>query len=160
MRQTVSFSYYLFTSTGYPGGFLNPINKMADEASAILLFICSNEVWVKETYDWPTALYLCLCLSRPRFHRSQSYEIIISTSTRRTNLSVFLVLMLMSTQPSSLAYRCACACAYACAYALVKTRLKACQTTSSDGKRYRGLCRPNRLYFNYCLETTAKFKLN
>ena len=29
------------------------------------------------------------------------------------NLSVFLVLMLMSTQPSSLAYRCACAYAYA-----------------------------------------------
>ena len=100
--------------------------------------------------------YACVYLD-PVF-TSQSYEIIISTSTRRTNLSVFLVLMLMSTQPSSLAYRCACA--YACAYALVKTRLKACQTTSSDGKRYRGLCRPNRLYFNYCLETTAKFKLN
>ena len=31
---------------------LNPmINKMADEASPILLFICSHEVWVKVTYD-------------------------------------------------------------------------------------------------------------
>ena len=49
---------------------LNPIiNKMADEA--ILLLICSHEVWVKETYDWSTALCLCLCLSRPRFHQSK-----------------------------------------------------------------------------------------
>ena len=32
---------------------LNPmINKMADEASAILLLIYSHEVWVKVTYDW------------------------------------------------------------------------------------------------------------
>ena len=32
---------------------LNPvINKTADEASAILLLICSHEVWVKVTYDW------------------------------------------------------------------------------------------------------------
>ena len=52
---------------------------------------------------------------------NQSYDIIISTSTRGTNLSVFLVLMLMSIQ-ISLAYTCACA--YAPAYALVKTRLK------------------------------------
>ena len=42
----------------------------------------------------------------------------VFTSTRITNLNVFLVLMLMSIQ-FSLAY--ACACAYA--YALVKTRL-------------------------------------
>ena len=27
------------------------INKMADEASVILLLICSHEVWVKVTYD-------------------------------------------------------------------------------------------------------------
>ena len=47
---------------------------------------------------------------------SQSYDISISTSTRRTNLSVFLVLILMSTQ-FSLAYTSACAYAYA----LVKT---------------------------------------
>ena len=48
---------------------LNPmINKMADEASAILLLICSHEVWVKVTYDWSTALCLCLCLCRPPFH--------------------------------------------------------------------------------------------
>ena len=49
--------------------FLNQmINKMADEASAILLLICLHEVWVKMTYDWSTALSLCLCLCRPRFH--------------------------------------------------------------------------------------------
>ena len=51
---------------------------------------------------------------------SQSYDISISTSTRRTYLSVFLVLM--STQ-FSLAYTCACAYAFAYAYALAKTRL-------------------------------------
>ena len=73
---------------------LNPmINKMA---CTILLLICSHEVWVKVAYD-------------------------ISTSTRRKNLSVWHVLMLMSTQ-FSLAYTCACVFAYA--YALVKTRLK------------------------------------
>ena len=78
---------------------------------------------------------------------SQSYDIIISTSTRRTNLSVFLVLML--------GYRCASACAYA----LVKTRLKACQATSSDGKRCRGLCKPNRLSFNYCLVDNSEIQI-
>ena len=41
---------------------LNPmINKMA---CAILLLICSHEVWVKVAYDWSMAL----CLCRPRFH--------------------------------------------------------------------------------------------
>ena len=49
----------------------------------------------------------------------QSYVINISTSKKRTNLSVFLVLTLMSTQ-FSLVYTCACACAYA--YALMETR--------------------------------------
>ena len=39
---------------------LNPrINKMADDSSAILLLICSHEVWVKVTFDWSTALCLC-----------------------------------------------------------------------------------------------------
>ena len=49
---------------------------------------------------------------------SQSYDISISTSTRRTNLSVFLVLslMLMSTE-FSLAYTGACA--YASAYGML-----------------------------------------
>ena len=51
---------------------------------------------------------------------SQSYDISIITSTR-TNLFVYTVLMLMSTQ-SSLAYTSACAYAYTCA--LVKNRLK------------------------------------
>ena len=70
------------------------INKMADEASAILLLICSHEVWVK----WPTigprpCAYACAYVD-PVF-TCQSYDMGISTSTRRTNLSVFLVLMLM-----------------------------------------------------------------
>ena len=51
---------------------LNPmINKMVDEVSAILLLICSHEVWVKVTYDWSTALCLCLCVCRPSFHQSK-----------------------------------------------------------------------------------------
>ena len=51
---------------------LNPmIEKMVDEASAILLLICSYEVWVKVTYDWSTALCLCLCSCRPSFHKSK-----------------------------------------------------------------------------------------
>ena len=64
-------------------------------------------------------LMLVLIYADPVFTHSQSYD--ISISTRRTYLSVFLVLMLtlMSTQ-FSLAYTCACAYAYA----LVKIRLK------------------------------------
>ena len=56
---------------------------------------------------------------------SQSYD--ISISTRRKNLSVFLVLMpmLMSTQ-FSLAYKCACAYAYA--YALVENQALSCNS--------------------------------
>ena len=71
---------------------------------------------------WPCT-YACAYIN-PVF-TSQSYDISISTSTRRMNWSVFFVLMpmLMSTQ-FSLAYTCACACAYVYAYALVKTRLK------------------------------------
>ena len=57
---------------------------------------------------------------------SESYnistDISISISTRRTILSVFHVLMLMSTQ-FSFAYTCTRAYAYT--YALVKTTLKA-----------------------------------
>ena len=49
---------------------------------------------------------------------SQSYD--ISISTRGTNMSVLLVLMLMSPV-FPIAYTCACTDAYA--YALVKTRL-------------------------------------
>ena len=44
---------------------------MADEASAILLLICSHEVWLKVAYDWSTALCLCMCLCRPSFHLSK-----------------------------------------------------------------------------------------
>ena len=49
---------------------LNPmINKMADEALAILYLICWHEVWVKVTYDWSTAL----CYVDPVF-TCQSYK--------------------------------------------------------------------------------------
>ena len=78
---------------------------MADKALAILLLICSHEVWVKVTSDWSTALCLCLSYVNLLF-TGQSYDIGISTSTRRTNSPVFLVLMLMLTQ-FSLVYTCA-----------------------------------------------------
>ena len=77
---------------------------------------------------WPMigprpCVYACAYVA-PVF-TSESYDISITISTRRTNLSVLLalILMLMSTQ-FSLAYTCACACAYAYAYELVKTMLK------------------------------------
>ena len=47
------------------------VNKMADALFAILLLICSHEVWVKVTYEWSTALCLCLYLCRPSFHLSK-----------------------------------------------------------------------------------------
>ena len=54
------------------------------------------------------------------FLTSQSYD--ISISTRVTNMSVLLALMLMLISPVfSIAYKCVCTYAYA--YALVKTRL-------------------------------------
>ena len=59
---------------------------MVDEASTRLLFICSHEVWVKVTYDWPTALCLSLCLCRPSF-TSQSYDISISTNNELVRFS-------------------------------------------------------------------------
>ena len=102
---------------------LNPmINEMSDVASAILLLICSHEVWVKVKHDWFTGCAYACGYVDPVFI-SQSHDISISTTTRRTNLSVFLVvmLMLMSIQ-FSLAYTGACAYVYA--YALVKTGLK------------------------------------
>ena len=105
------------------------MNEMSDEASAILLLICSHEVSVKVTYDLFTACAYACAYVDPVFI-SQSYDISISTTTRRTNLRPFflwlclclcrpsfrllinvLVLMLMSTQ-FSLAYTCACAYAY------------------------------------------------
>ena len=57
---------------------LNPmINKMADEASAMLFFICSHEVWVKVIYDWSkSALCLCSCLSMSTCHRAECLDII------------------------------------------------------------------------------------
>ena len=98
------------------------INEMSDEVYAILLLLCSHEVWVKVNYDWFTACAYACAYDDPVFI-SQSYDISISTTTRKNNLSVFLVvmLMLMSTQ-FSLAYTCACAYVYA--YALVKTGIK------------------------------------
>ena len=54
---------------------LNPmINKMVDEASAILLLICSHEVWFKVAYDWVMAWCLFLCLCRPCFHQSKLWH--------------------------------------------------------------------------------------
>ena len=63
--------------------------------------------------------YACAYVNLTVF-TSQSYDTRISISTRRTNMPVFLALMLMLMSPQfSLAYTCACA--YACT--LVKTRL-------------------------------------
>ena len=67
---------------------------------------------------------------------SQSCDVSITTSTRSTNLSVFLVLMLirlMSTQ-FSLAYTCASAYAYV----LVKTRLKDGVTRDDSQRLFLG----------------------
>ena len=95
------------------------IDKMANEASAILLLICLHEVWIIVAYDGPRpCAYACVYVD-PVF-TNQSYDLSMRISTRRTNLSVFLVLMLMSPQFSLVS---TCACAYAYAYALVKTRL-------------------------------------
>ena len=84
------------------------MNEMSDEASAILPLICSHEVWVKVTYDWFTACAYACAYFDPVFI-GQSYEISISTTTRRTNLSMLpvVMIMLMSTQ-FSLAYTRAC----------------------------------------------------
>ena len=54
----------------------------------------------------------------------QSYDISISISTRRTNLSVFLCLCFCLRRPSYHLLHMWCAYAYVYAYALVKTRLK------------------------------------
>ena len=62
-------------------------------------------------------LFAYACAYVDQVFTTQSYDISISTRLRRTNLSVFLVLMLMSTQ-FSLAYT------RACASVLVKTGLK------------------------------------
>ena len=76
---------------------------------------CFWYVSMRSGSKWPMisprpCVYACAYVD-PVF-TSQSYYISISTSTRRTNLSVFLVLMLMSTQ-FSLAYIRASASAYA-----------------------------------------------
>ena len=63
---------------------------------------------------------MLVLISTPFSLVKASYDISTTTSTRRTILSVFLVLILMPTQ-FSLAYTCACAYAYAHAFALVKT---------------------------------------
>ena len=97
------------------------IDKMANEASAILLLICLHEVWIIVAYDGPRpCAYACVYVDPVFTNQSYDLSISISISTRRTNLSVFLVLMLMSTQFSLVS---TCACAYAYAYALVKTWL-------------------------------------
>ena len=110
-RSPPSEGFHLATTFSIPA-LLNPIiNKMADEVFAILLS-GSNRPMIGPR---PCA-YACAYID-PVF-TSQSYDVSKSTSSRRTNLSVFLMPMLISTQ-FSLAYTCACAYAYA----LVKTRL-------------------------------------
>ena len=101
------------------------VNKMVDASSAILLLICSHEVWVKEAYDWSMALYLCVCLCWLCFHWSKLRHKHKHKQKKNELFGFFfvLMLMLMSTQ-FSLAYTCACACDYVYAYARVKTRLK------------------------------------
>ena len=78
---------------------------MVDEVSAILLLICSHEVWVKVTYDWSTALCLCLRLCRPSFHRSKLRHKHKNKHKHKKNELVSF------------------SCAYVYAYALAKTRL-------------------------------------
>ena len=93
---------------------LNPmINKMADKAYAILFLMSSHEVLVKWPMTGPRPCAYACAYVDPVL-TSQSYNISISTSTGRTNLSVFLVLMFMLMSPVfSLAYTRACAYAYA-----------------------------------------------
>ena len=76
---------------------------------------------------------------------SQSYDISISTSTRRMYLSVFLVLM--STQ-FLLAYTCACAYAFAYAYGLAKIVLTKI-VRRSVGKCTLHVSRGEILHFKY-----------
>ena len=85
---------------------------------------------------------------------SQSYDISISTSTRRTNLSLFLVLMLntlMSTQ-FPLAY----ICAYA--YVLMKTRLNFLDTDRDCKLKKEKLNTIFSKKKSTCTDTFLKFK--
>jgi len=83
------------------------INKMVDEASAILLLICSHEGLSQGTM---IGLRPCAYASAYVDPKSQSYDISTSTSTRRTKLSVFLVLIL----PSFHLVMCLCLCLCLC----------------------------------------------
>ena len=107
---------------------LNPmINKIADEASAILLLICSHEVWVKVAYDWSTTLCLWAQSIQPKFPETSVQNSMDrfgptgKVSKKRVHLLRWItfpgrtgwngsrpMLVLMSTQ-FSLAYTCACA---------------------------------------------------
>ena len=60
---------------------------MADEASAILLLICSHEAWGKVAYTGPQPCAYACAYVDPVF-TCQSYDMGISTSTRRTNFVV------------------------------------------------------------------------
>ena len=92
---------------------LNPmINKMADDIAFHMFAWGRGSKWPM-IGPWPCA-YACAYVD-PVF-TGQSYDISTSTNTRRTNLSIFLVLM--STQ-FSLAYThvlgCLCLCFCLCA---------------------------------------------
>jgi len=81
------------------------IKKMEDEASAILLLICTHEVWVKVTYDWSGTSFLYACAYVDPIFTSQRYDISISTREERTcPFFLCLLLILMLTQFSLVNY--------------------------------------------------------
>ena len=67
---------------------------MADEASAILLLICSHEVWVKVAYVGPRPCPYACAYVDPVF-TSQSYDISLCRPSFHL-LTHLLVLVLMS----------------------------------------------------------------
>ena len=95
------------------------VNKMSDASFAILLLICSHEVWVEMAYEWSTALCLGFCLCRPSFHSSKLRHKRKQKHKHRKNelvrFSCANMLMLMSTQFSLAIHMCLCLCLGLCA---------------------------------------------
>ena len=115
---------------------LNPmVNKMTDALSAILLLICSHEVWVKVAYDWPMALCLCwLCFHQLKLWHQHKHK------HKKNELVRF-------------------SCAYAYAYnALVKTRLKisSCRVNTTSGWVIKQLGISFGLFLFYFLMKVAR----
>ena len=71
------------------------ISKMVDKVSAMLLLICSHEVWVKVAYDWSTrpCAYACAYVESKLGHKHKHKH-----KHKKNELVWFFVLMLMSTQ--------------------------------------------------------------